>query len=379
MLFLKALQLLLLWRCRIIMNKLEYENILTFHPGYYINEIIEDMEISQDEFAKRLDVTGKTISKLVNGKIDLSEDIAMKLSIMLGTDIKTWLNIQQTYTEKCLEIEKLKHINEEIRLAKMIDYGYFVKLGVVQNVKSAIEKVKELCAYFKVSSLNVLLEEDFLVNYRTGISVVEEKNLINSKAWLQTAINVGKSIDTKIFDVKKLRKSLPEIRSMTIKDPSEFIPRLTEIFKDCGISFVLLPSLKNAGINGAVKWINPEKVILAMNDRRNYADTFWFSLFHEIKHVLQQKLKITIINGTNQMMHSIDKVLEQEADIFARNYLIPPKNYDKFTKKSFTEESIQCFSKSIGIHGGIVVGRLQKDGLVTFYQFNKFKEKYFIE
>lgn len=321
------------------MNKMEYEDLIAFHPGYYIDEIIEDMEISQDEFAKRLDVTGKTISKLVNGKIDLSEEIAVKLSIMLGTDVKTWLNLQQSYTEKRLEMEKAKHIDEEVRLVKMIDYNYFVNIGVVQSVKDSMDKVKALCSYFKVSSLNVLLEEDFLVNFRTGISTVEEKNMINSKAWLQTVINFGKDMDTDIFDVKKLKGYLPEIRNMAVKDPSEFLPRLKEIFRECGVSFVLLPSLKNSGINGAVKWINAEKVILAMNDRRNYADTFWFSLFHEIKHVLQQKLKTTMISENKRTPQSLNEELEKEADLFAADYLIPPKDYKEFIdRNSFSEE-----------------------------------------
>ena len=50
------------------MNKTEYRDLIAFHPGYYIKDIIEDMEITQDDFAKRLGVSGKTISRLVNGK-----------------------------------------------------------------------------------------------------------------------------------------------------------------------------------------------------------------------------------------------------------------------------------------------------------------------
>ena len=36
------------------MSKMEYKDIIAFHPGFYINEIIEDMDITQEEFAKRL-------------------------------------------------------------------------------------------------------------------------------------------------------------------------------------------------------------------------------------------------------------------------------------------------------------------------------------
>ena len=48
------------------------------------------------------------------------------------------------------------------------------------------------------------------------------------------------------------------------------------------VALVLLPNLKNCGVNGAVKWLGKDKVVLVLNDRRKYADTFWFALFHEI-------------------------------------------------------------------------------------------------
>ena len=43
-------------------NRIEYNINFAFHPGYYIAEIIEDMGISQDEFATRMDTTGKTLT-----------------------------------------------------------------------------------------------------------------------------------------------------------------------------------------------------------------------------------------------------------------------------------------------------------------------------
>ncbi|MCF0133160.1 MAG: helix-turn-helix domain-containing protein [Blautia sp.] len=51
------------------------------------------MGISQTEFATRLGTTGKTISKLVNGQINLSNDLAKKLSVMMGT-IKICLDLR---------------------------------------------------------------------------------------------------------------------------------------------------------------------------------------------------------------------------------------------------------------------------------------------
>ena len=94
------------------MNKQEYKNILAFHPGYYIKDTIDEMELTQEEFAIRLGTTPKTISKIISGEAKLSNDIAEKLSIMLGTSIDVWINLQAKYDEKIIDIEKAKFLDE---------------------------------------------------------------------------------------------------------------------------------------------------------------------------------------------------------------------------------------------------------------------------
>jgi addiction module HigA family antidote len=65
--------------------------------GYYINELIDDMEITQKEFATRLGTTEKVINELINGKTKISKDIAIKLSNATGTSAELWLNLQNEY------------------------------------------------------------------------------------------------------------------------------------------------------------------------------------------------------------------------------------------------------------------------------------------
>lgn len=89
-------------------NLIEYKDIVAFHPGYYIADIIEDMEISQAEFATRVGTTVKTLSKLINGQVNISNDLAKKLSVMMGTSPKVWLNLQSAYNQKLIEIEQAR-------------------------------------------------------------------------------------------------------------------------------------------------------------------------------------------------------------------------------------------------------------------------------
>ena len=359
------------------MNSAEYNDIVAFHPGYYIADIIDELGISQDEFAMRMGTTGKTLSKLVNGQCNLSNDLAEKLATMLGTSVDVWLNLQMTYNQKLIEIEQQKNMDAQVRLVSMIDYNYFVKVARLAKARSAREKVANLCSYFKVADLQIMLQPDFLVNFRSAVATAAEKNIINARAWVQTAINFSKDIDVEPFDAEKLKAALPEIRKMTLQKPDIFLPKLREIFASCGVVFVLLPHLKNSGVNGAVKWIDSDRVVLAMNNRRCYADTFWFSLFHEIKHVLQQKLKTVFISSDLSAMSEMDSAWEAEADKFAQDYLIPPKDYRAFAPSQYTSDMEIClFAEKIGIHPGIVAGRLQHDKIVAPNRCSKLKTQF---
>ena len=361
-------------------NVKEYKDLVAFHPGYYIADIIEDMEISQAEFAKRMGTTAKTLSQLINGQTNISNDLARKLSVMLGTSVDIWQNLQNTYDQKLIEIQQVKDIEAQAELARVIDYKYFVDVVGLPSARSINDKVVNLCKFFKIADLRIMLEPDFLVNFRSSSSNGSEKNIINSRAWIQTAINISKSIDTKPYNAEKLKGYLPEFRGMTVKEPEEFLPRMREIFGECGVAFVLLPHLKNSGVNGAVKWVSEDRVVLAMNNRGLDADKFWFSLFHEIKHVLQQKSKKVFISSTVEEMMDINNSLEIEADKFATNYLISPSDLKKFAPSRYTsDDEIVEFAKTIGIHPGIVAGRLQHEGIIARNRCSKLKERYLVD
>lgn len=358
----------------------EYKDIVAFHPGYYIAEIIEDMGISQSEFAIRMGTTAKTLSQLINGQANISNDLAKKLSTMMGTSVEIWQNLQSTYDKKLIEIQQAKDFDAQADLAKEIDYKYFVDVIGLPTTRNINEKVANLCKFFKVADLRIMLQQDFLVNFRASGACNREKNIINSRAWIQTAMNISQNIETKPYNAEKLKEYLQELRGMTVKKPAEFLPRMREIFATCGIAFVLLPHLKNSGVNGAVKWVTEDRVVLAMNNRGLDADKFWFSLFHEIKHILQQKIKTVFVNSTVEKMIDINNKLEMEADKFATDFLISPADYKRLApSKYISDDEIVKFAKTIGIHPGIVAGRLQHEGIIAQSRCSKLKEKYVIE
>lgn len=358
-------------------NVIEYNNIVAFHPGYYVEEIIEDMEISQAEFAIRLGTTPKTVSKLVNGQCNLSNDLAQKLAMMMGTGIEVWLNIQLNYEKQIFEIEKERYYEEQKNIVEMIDYSFFINNAKLPKTGIMSEKIEHLCRYFQIANLNILKNEDFLLDSKKEVSSKEIKTIINNQAWVQTAINYAKTSGVGVFDSKKLKDNLPQIRNFINYQVENSITKLKDVLAKCGVALVILPHLKGSEINSVVKWYAPNKVMLAISEKRIKSDTFWLSLFHEIKHILQKKYTMTFIDEISKEAHDIELKLENEADEFALNYLVPLKYYNKLIKnKNINEDEINNLAKEIGINPLIVISRLQHDGVLSQSRYKNLKQKF---
>ena len=156
---------------------------------------------------------------------------------------------------------------------------------------------------------------------------------------------------------------------MTIQSPNEFCNKLIQILSNCGIALILLPHLKGSFLHGAT-FYDGNKIVIGLTVRGKDADKFWFSLLHEIGHVVLGHINIQ--TGTTEKE-------EDEADNFAQNTLIPQDEFCGFIEdKIFTKASIKTFSEKLEIDEGIVVGRLQKEGLIPFSKYNEMKTRYVI-
>lgn len=84
------------------------------HAGELIAETLDELGVGVRDLAKALDVAPSTAHKLINGKSIVTPEMAIKLSAVLGSSPKFWLNIQDNYSlnkaEKIVDTSKLKLI-----------------------------------------------------------------------------------------------------------------------------------------------------------------------------------------------------------------------------------------------------------------------------
>ena len=68
--------------------------------------------------------------------------------------------------------------------------------------------------------------------------------------------------------------------------------------------------------------------------------------------------------------------IESEANNFSADTLIPPKELGEFILNGvFTNESIHDFAEMVEIGPGIVVGRLQFEGILQYHEGNTLKQR----
>lgn len=350
-------------------NYVEYNDKIAFHPGYYLKEIVDQSGLTQEDFAKRLGTTPKNLSILIRGEQSLSIKMAYRLARMLGTTIGFWLGLQQAYDEKVAEFISEKELKLERGTFKLIDYKYFRENFRLPDLHRKInDQIKCLREFLAVSSLTVLEERNLAVSFRSYTDKLTQSNIVNANAMVQIAINHALKMETSKYNKKKFEKAVAFASTQT-KNHSNFLSSVRDAFREAGVALVVLPNLKNSGINGATKKIDG-KMMLMVNDRRHYADTFWFTLFHEIGHILNGDLGISLNNEA-----------EDDADLYAQKALIPQEKYEKFIShyRHFDEKTIIAFAESIDQDPGIVLGRLMKDGKVSYTETrlsSKLRHKY---
>ena len=115
---------------------------------------------------------------------------------------------------------------------------------------------------------------------------------------------------------------------------------------------------------------NGNKIVVGLTARGKDADKFWFSLFHEMAHIVLGHIGQS--NGTS-------KEDEDDADKWSEDTLIVEDDFENFKKeRDYSENNVIRFAKEQGIAPGIVVGRMQRDGVIKYSMLNNLKEKYVI-
>lgn len=339
-----------------------YTSPIAIHPSETIRELLEELDISQVDLSVRTKLSERTISEIVNGKQSITLDTALKLERAIGISKEGLMKMQNEYDSDLLRLKEAKRLMQETEYLNKFSNCYtdLKNLGFVQDTRNKVEKVESLLRFFAVNSL-ASVKCSLPVAFRK--SKKDTVDPYSVAAWLRIGKIKSEQRNVRPFNSKKLRENLMKMRSLTTEDPKVYSHELAELCAESGVVLVYTPHLKKAPVNGATYWLAPDKVLIQTSLRHRYADIFWFTLFHEIGHVLKHGKKEAFLEFQNGASTEDEK--EKEADVFAQELLIP--NSESFSQllKDLTPETerkvIKGYAKEIGVHEGIVAGRIARE------------------
>ncbi len=343
-----------------------YISDLAIHPGELLEETIEEIGMSQAELANRLGRPTQAINEIIKGKKSITPTTAIELEDVLKVPAHIWIGLEAEYQMVKAKQEELKVMEKETSLLEKFPYLDLSKLGFVEKTRDPIRKVDELRSFFAVAQLSRI---EHVGAYQSAFRVTQHKNITHESiaSWIQAGRLGADTIETESFDKSKLKKLLPEIKESMLLDIHNAISTCKALLASCGVAFVLMPHFKNTGAQGATFWLNnKDKAVLMMSLRGKTSDKFWFSFFHEIGHILlHNKREIFIENGydTPELQQQ-----EDEANQFARDFLIPQKEFESFIASGNYKNraNLREFAESLNIKTSIAVGRLMHEGMITY-------------
>ena len=346
-------------------------------PGDTILDLLEECGWTQQQLADRLGYSLKHVNQLIKAKVPLTEDAAIRLQNVLGAPVGFWLTREAQYRERVAMQDAAERQTamvpwlERFPIKEMMDVGVLPKRRV--DAKSKPGLVGELLSFFGVASPDQWDSQYGCMELAFRRSREDQADVAAISAWLRMGERIAEKLDGPAYDDARLKAALLEIRGLTCQTPQEFQPRMQRLLHEAGVAFVLVPALPRTHVSGVARWLHARRPLIQLSLYGKLNDRFWFSFFHEAAHILlhsQQKKSVFLDDPSKAESSSTE---EREANAWARDFLIEPSSAAALTDIPRTKPSIIRFARSIGVHPGIVVGRMQHDGLLDVRWLNDLK------
>lgn len=259
-------------------------SFIAIPPGVTIKELIVDRGINQKEFALRMGMSEKHISKLMNGDVQLTIEMARRLEMVLGVPAQVWCNLEAGYRETLVKVKEENEIIDEIEIAEKMPYDEMVQSGWIEEKFTGIERVVCMRKFFEVARLDLL--QSSLIPM-IACRRLEESETYNYPlmAWVQKVKLEARKIEVREGTISELGNFIPVI-AKTVKECTEFsVENLIEDLSCYGIALVYLPDIGKDHLQGAT-FRDGKKYVIGISVPYEEKEKFLFSLCHEIAHIL---------------------------------------------------------------------------------------------
>ena len=93
-------------------------NLPSVHPGVFLKEILDELGMSQAEFARTIGLSPMRVSHIIKGTRPVTAEMALLFGKAFGQTPQYWINLQAAYDLKTTE-KAMRH-----RLAEIPDLAH---------------------------------------------------------------------------------------------------------------------------------------------------------------------------------------------------------------------------------------------------------------
>jgi len=340
-------------------------------PGETIREELSYLGWEQKDLAEVMGCTEKHISQLITNKAPITYETACQLSKIFQQSVQFWLNLDANYRQRLQESAKVADTS-----ARALIYRY-MPVRALRRYVDLPRKTEPLVAAVKgFWKWNVLdfgfLESEAKVCFRKS-EAYRSFNPYFVLTWLQLARNETRSHQPAgAYDPDRLAALANEIPSYTMR-PDGVVAFVEELDR-CGVVFLQIDHFEKTYVDGA-SFFHGGRPVIIYTARHNRNDNFWFTVAHEIGHVLlHADCQGCVFIDSLDHLDLSDK-REREADDFAGSILKSDKILRAFRDvRRPSVVRVKLVADELGLHPGIVAGSLQHHGMAAWTSFHELKE-----
>jgi HTH-type transcriptional regulator/antitoxin HigA len=328
-------------------------------PGRIIERELEARGWTQKDLAEIMGRPPQAINEIVRGRKRITPETAHQLAEAFGTSPEVWINLESRYRLQLAGEEQADAtIAQKSRIYGRVPVSELIRRSWIMTAESIDDLERKVCAFLEIDSL----DQEPLVVAAFRHAPTREPELNAQIAWIQRVKQLARAQTVGAYDTTKLQAELPTIISHAAE--AQDMADLPQLLLGMGVHFVIVPHLQHTFIDGAAFTLEGHPVV-ALTLRYDRIDSFWFTLLHELAHVVAGHGGIILDN----LDRPNGNATEDEANQLARDWLIDPGAYAGFvrvTQPYFSRAKVSRFAQRLKRHPGIVLGRLQHDGLVPY-------------
>ena len=328
-----------------------------FPPGDFIREELEARGWTQSDLAEIMGRPVETINRIVTGKLAVTPETARGLASAFGTSAELWLNLESAY-----QLSRVHQDDDVVtRRAHLYDIAPIKEMtrrGWIESSSNIDVMEQQLVRFCGLSSI----DEEPRIRMAARKATTYSETTSALRAWYFRVRNLATTLIAKPYSRKDLLAALDDLRALST-DPRE-VRHVPRILADAGVRFLVVEHLAKTKIDGATLWLDKNRPVVALSLRYDRIDGFWFTLAHELSHVLRKNSLSLDSDIAAASRADVDTKPKQErlADEFASTFIVPDYELEDFivrTRPLYSKKKIRGFAGRLNVHPGIVVGRLQ--------------------